>query len=387
MYQEADLEELGALPRRGFLGVQVGGSDGVRVERVLEGGAATAAGVEVGDRIMTIDGVSIRDARHLAEHGRSIRAGARVVFGTDRGELAAEAPPYPVEEGTLLGHVISRGARLRTLFTIPESEEPKPAVLLVQSVRADSCESPFDDASPVRAFVRAFAAAGFVVMRVERTGVGDSEGPSPEKTGLDVEVDGYRAALRELLAFDEVDPNRVFLFGHSFGGMVAPILAETPVAGVCVLGTSARSWRECMVGTTKRQRGPNAQRRWSELDVARWTKLYDLVFHEGVTPGRAFEVDPELRALRSRDCDGDTMHGRHVSLFQRLHATDLMAAWWRVQSRVLAIHGAGDWICTADESREIAAITNGRFVELEGSSHDIDEQILSQAIAWCSATG
>jgi pimeloyl-ACP methyl ester carboxylesterase len=374
-----------ALGRRAFLGLsaeQVSGA--VVVSRVIDGGAASAARLEPGDRLVAIDEQEIRTVRDLTRRGRSIRAGAAVRFRIERGapmSLEGAAPPYPAEPGTFLAHVTSRGVRLRTMFNLPSQPGRKPAVLLLQGVRADSCEAPFDEANPTRAAATAFASAGFVAMRVERSGVGDSEGEAPERTGLEVEVDMVRDAFDELCAFDEVDADRVFLFGSSFGGMMAPLLRR-PVTGMCVVGTSARSWYECMLGTTMRQPDASGAPRWSPADLARWTKLFDLVLRERLTPAQAFARDADLLPLRSRECDGETMHGRHIALFQALNATDLRAAWREVRSRVLAIHGTGDWICTDEEGREIATLANGKFVSLGETSHEVNAAVIRTAIRW-----
>jgi pimeloyl-ACP methyl ester carboxylesterase len=269
----------------------------------------------------------------------------------------------------LLGHVVSCGARLRTFFSIPDGEGPKPAMLYMQSIRPTSVEAPLDAENPVRALVRAFVSAGFVVMRVERSGVGDSEGPSPETTGLAVESDAYRSALAELRAFDEVDPERIVLVGHSFGGVIAPLVAER-VAGICTFGASAERWHDTMLGTTRRQKER------SEEEMRNWEELFRLVHREGSTPQRAFEEHAHLRSLRSRDCAGETMYGRHVSLFRELDATDLEAAWRRVSTRVLAIHGEHDWICTLDQSKHIAELSRGEHEEIRGSGHELDARVI-----------
>lgn len=365
------------LPRRAFLGVQVGRA--LEVERVIEGGAAAAAGLALGDRLVALDGVALRDAPDLAARARSVRGGARVTFAVRRGDAnvdcAGVAPPYPVEPGVLLGQVVSRGARLRTFFAIPEREGPKPAILYMQSIRAHSVEAPLDAENPVRALTGAFAAAGFVVMRVERSGVGDSEGPSPETTGLGVELDAYRAALAELRAFDEVDPERVVVVGHSFGGVLAPLVAAD-VAGVCAFGASADRWHDTMIGTTRRQKER------SEEEMRAWEELFRLVHREKTTPQRAFEQRADLRSLRSRDCAGETMYGRHVSLFQELDAIDLEAAWRGVKARVLALHGEHDWICTLDQSKRIASLSGGCFEEIADSGHDLDARVISAMLGF-----
>jgi pimeloyl-ACP methyl ester carboxylesterase len=370
MYQDA-------LPRRALLGVQVGRT--LDVERVIDGGAAAAARVAVGDRLVAVDGADLRDAGDLAARARTLRGGARVTFvvqrGADQVECAGAAPPYPVEPGVLLGHVASRGARLRTFFSIPESDGPKPAMLYMQSIRATSVESPLDAENPVCALARAFVAAGFVVMRVERSGVGDSEGPSPETTGLDAELGAYRSALEELRAFDEVDPARVVVVGHSFGGVLAPLVAKD-VSGVCAFGASADRWHDTMLGTTRRQKDR------TEEEMKHWEELFRLVHREALTPQRVFEMHPHLRSLRSRDCAGETMYGRHVSLFRELDAMDLEAAWRDVKARVLALHGEHDWICTLDQAKRIASLSKGRFEEISGSGHELDARVISAMVAF-----
>ena len=51
-----------------------------------------------------------------------------------------------------------------------------------------------------------------------------------------------------------VDPGRIFLFGHSMGGVMAPLLAaEEPVRGVAVYGTVFRTWFEYLVENVRRQ--------------------------------------------------------------------------------------------------------------------------------------
>ena len=382
MYQEQ------ALARRPLLGLQLAAaSRELRIANVIEGGAAARAGVRAGDRLLAIDERPLQTAPELAEAARVLRTGARIAFRLEREgteiELVGELPAFPVEsiEGgeVLLAHVEVDGHRLRTLYAVPSAPGPHGAILYMQGVRADSCEAPLDPTHPTRRLVEAFVRAGFVVSRVERSGVGDSEGPSPRVTDLAAERAGYEAALRDLRGFDEIDPQRIFLFGHSFGGILAPLVARD-VAGAAVFGASPLRWLDCMLGTTRRLRG--------ESDVARWGELFRLVFRDGLTPARVFAEHPRLRELRSRDCEGETMYGRHVSLFQQLDAIDLEAAWRGVSTRVLAMHGELDAICSGDEARAIAELSRGQHVELPGVDHDLlaagtwDGQVASEAVRW-----
>jgi dienelactone hydrolase len=81
---------------------------------------------------------------------------------------------------------------------------------------------------------------GFVTMRVDKSGVGDSQGAPCDSIGYKEELAGYQAALSALRSHASVNPDRIYLLGISLGGVFAPILAEeTKVAGISVYGTSS----------------------------------------------------------------------------------------------------------------------------------------------------
>lgn len=371
------------LARRCFLGLHV--DRALVVQAALEGGAAGAAGVRPGDRVVSINGVELESAGGLHDAVRRLGPLPRIVFGLEREgralALEADAPPLPAEAldgGRVeLSHVCVGGHRLRTVLAVPVGGA-QAAVLFVQGLHAVSCEFPLDPAAPTRRLVEGLVSAGFAVMRVERSGVGDSEGPPPSRTDLTMELATQRAALEALASSALAQPHRLFLFGHSFGGMVAPLIArDREAAGVVVYGTSALRWHDCVMGTSLRRRrlaGWEGAR--LDEDISRWRELHELVCRQGWTPARLFDRRPHLFALRSRDCDGDTLYGRHVSVFQQLDAMDLGAAWRALGeggAPVLALHGEYDWVCTGEESAQIIAATGplGQYVDLAKTGHDM----------------
>jgi uncharacterized protein len=381
-----------ALPRRRFLGLHVestpdgslGEAGAMHIRKVLAGGAAADAGVEAGDRLLAIDGCTVQSPLHLVDLARGGSAGSRTTFRVERGgaifERSAMAPPSPIErlaDGAVeLGHVVAGHVRLRTVTSVPSARSLHPAILFLPGIRAHPCESPLDLEDPVVRLVDGWTSAGFLTQRVERSGVGDSEGPSPQETDLGVELDGYDAALDSLLARRDVDQTRVFLFGHSFGGMLAPIVAaERGLAGVVTFGSSARRWHDCFAATSRRK----LQWGWPTEDqasrIAAWIELHLLVCRHGWSPARLFEKRPDLAVLRSRDCDGETLFGRHVALLQQLDGIDLQAAWAALREErcpVLSLHGGYDWVCGRDDAESIAAAAGplGQMRELERIGHD-----------------
>jgi hypothetical protein len=259
----------------------------------------------------------------------------------------------------------------------PRSPGPHPAILYLQGIRPRSCEYPLDPEAALRRLVDGWTQAGSLVLRVERSGVGDSEGPSCAVTGLDVELDTYVAGIDHLLSRSDVDKSRIFLFGQSFGAMTAPLLAvERAVAGIVVYGASGARWCDCVVDTTRRQlrlKGMSEVR--AREEVALWSELHHLVCREGWTPALAFEKRPRLRVLQSLDCVGETFSGRHASLYQQLDRIDLFSMWGAIGGAgvpVLVGHGEYDWICTREEGEAIVRATgaSARYEELPHTGHD-----------------
>ena len=400
------LGRMSPLERRPFLGLHVRATParatphpgGLYVSSVLEGSAAAAAGVKAGDFVTAIDGEALEDALHLLEVARSRRPGDVIAFRTVRDgasrDLQGVAPPLPAESGdagTLqLGAVEARGHRLRTFVSVPPGPGPHPAVLYLQGLRGRSCESPLDPDASLRRLVDGWVRAGLLVLRVERSGVGDSEGPPCSRTDLDAELDGYLAGLDHLAARGDVDPRRVFLFGQSFGAMTGPLLAlERAIAGIVVYGASGARWHDCVVDTSRRQRllagVPAAQ---VEAEVALWSELHGLVCREGWTPALAFERRPHLRALRSVDCVGETLWGRHASLYQQLDPLDLFSVWrdvGRAGTPVVVARGEFDWICTREEGEAIARAVGptGRYEEIARTGHDwLSYESLEKSRRW-----
>src|SRR5438046_10463254 len=75
----------------------------------------------------------------------------------------------------------------------------------------------------------------FTLLRMDKQGVGDSEGVCGE-TDFDSELAGYRAAFRALKNYDVIDPRRVCSLGISTGGGFATLFPESDGAQARVRG-------------------------------------------------------------------------------------------------------------------------------------------------------
>jgi dienelactone hydrolase len=241
-----------SLPRRGYFGVALEqSSSGPRVTGVTPGSTAAAAGISVGDLIIAIDSrdTATTDAvvSSLGRHHGGDSVSIRMQQDGKGRSITVTLKAYPSEQmqnATIsYGSVESQpGVRLRTIISVPvtPSLERYPAVLLVQGGGCGSIDTPIGPQVGPTALMHTIGSHGFITMRVEKSGVGDSEGEPCASIGFKEEFDGYQAALNALLSHPAVDRDRIYLVGISLGGVFSPLLAaKTHVAGISVYGTPA----------------------------------------------------------------------------------------------------------------------------------------------------
>ncbi|TVQ71110.1 MAG: hypothetical protein EA363_06565 [Balneolaceae bacterium] len=131
----------------------------------------------------------------------------------------------------------------------PAGEEPMPALLLIPGYTCASIEH-LRETHPYRRLIDAYVDAGYVTLRIEKSGLGDSwNTPECASTDLHDEIESFEQGLKTLRSLPYVDPSRIIIYGHSMGGVVAPaISARHDIAGVIAYGTVALSWFEYMLG-------------------------------------------------------------------------------------------------------------------------------------------
>jgi len=376
----APLQAAGSeLPRRaGPLGVMIDPAVRERavVREVLPDSTASAAGVRAGDILKSIAGKPIADVQALREVTAGLRSGQSVALEVERDgasitmQLALTSATEKIEGSAVrYGSVeVPRGYRLRTIASVPEKKDRArdgrlPAFLYVQGIVCDSIDRPLrTDAYDTR-LVHAMAAQGFVTMRVDKPGLGDSEGPPCSEIGLQEELEGYQAALSALAAMPEVDPKRVYVFGHSMGGVLAPYLAKDGlVRGSIVYGTVARTWFEYELENVRRQTELSGA---SPAEVSealqQQAKTSAMVLIEKKTFGDVWERWPELRQPSQGVMFDEThMSTRHVRFFHELQDLNLAKAWMESRGAALALWGEYDWVCAREDHERIADIVNQR---------------------------
>jgi hypothetical protein len=132
---------------------------------------------------------------------------------------------------------------LPATLTLPVFAGPHPVVVLVHGSGPHDRDETIGPNRPFRDLAEGLASRGVGVLRYEkRTRVHAARIDAASFTVDQEVIEDALAALEAARIHDGVDPGRVYLAGHSLGGMLAPEIARRDgrVAGVALLAAPAR---------------------------------------------------------------------------------------------------------------------------------------------------
>lgn len=143
-------------------------------------------------------------------------------------------------------------APLPATLTLPNVSTPVPAVVLVHGSGPQDRDETVGANRPFRDLALGLATRGIAVLRYEKRtfGANVSSLSDAAKITIDEETtDDAVAACQLLLNTQAIDPKRVFVVGHSQGGMLAPRIAarEPRVRGLVLLAAPARPIEDLML--------------------------------------------------------------------------------------------------------------------------------------------
>ncbi|MBN2518764.1 MAG: alpha/beta fold hydrolase [Candidatus Altiarchaeota archaeon] len=137
-------------------------------------------------------------------------------------EVIVEEPVPYVQEGISFQN---GDVHLEGTLTLPEGEGPFPAVVLISGSGAQNRDEEVFGFKIFRLIADNLTRAGIAVLRYDDRGVGNSTGDLFNSTSEDLAMD-VLAAVEFLKNRSDIDPERIGLFGHSEGGIIAPIVAS-----------------------------------------------------------------------------------------------------------------------------------------------------------------
>ena len=272
--------------------------------------------------------------------------------------------------------------RLRTIITKPQTAKGKlPVIFVAGWLSCDSVEAPADTKDASGIVFRGLAQLpSFCLFRVDKQGVGDSEGVCAE-TDFDSELAGYRAAFRALKNYDFIDTNQIYILGISNGGGFAPLVPESAaeqaqVRGYVSVGGWVKTWFEHMLEIERRRFGLMGK---SPAEVNKRMKSTATLYYDWLikkrTVDRILREHPELAELWPEGKDHAHLYGRPLVFYEQLQNLNLAAAWSRVNVPALILHGQYDWIMSREDPELMARYVNAnqpgaaRFIEVPEMGH------------------
>ena len=365
------------LPRSAFLGLvpeSTNADQAVIVRALHPAGTATELGLKVGDKVDSINQQPIENFSSLIAVLRKVRAGQSLAVYITRGDqqltLSAKAKDRPREQGE--GYSVKYDAfswqdnTIRTITYHPDKpRDDKAAVFFVQGYTCDSIDYGMLPDVSLTQLLASFAKAGYTVMKMEKPGVGDSEGKLDcYQIDFNTENQAFIAGLSHFKKLPNVASDNVFVFGHSLGVLHAALLAEKGVVkGAIGYGGVLKSWYEYLQDIYAEQSvkywGTSAKQAKENLAVVKpflrqWLTTTDTwsAITENKNNKAAFNAD--LLPI-----NGEQVFHRHYTFFRNLNQVDFEQAWHNGQAHTLMLHGNYDiQAIDGDWANQIAAITN-----------------------------
>ena len=273
------------------------------------------------------------------------------------------------------------GKRLRTIITKPRDAKGKlPVIFVAGWLSCDSVEAPADTKDESGLVFRGLAQLQeFALFRMDKQGVGDSEGDCGE-TDFESELTAYRAAFRAVKNYDFIDANRIYILGISNGGGFAPLVPESDaeqaqVRGYISIGGWVKTWFEHMLEIERRRFALMGK---SPGEVNDRMKGAATLYHQWLIEGRSVDdilkEQPQLADLWPEGKDHTHLYGRPLAFYQQLQKLNLGVAWSRVKVPTYVLRGAFDWIMSREDSELISTYVNkngdlASFYEIPDTGH------------------
>jgi pimeloyl-ACP methyl ester carboxylesterase len=378
------------LPRRGFFGAGVSpvpdslhGKNGipetgaVQIVKVTPASSAEQAGLKIGDILLSADHQPLTTAQDLPPILKKFRGGDKLdLVLLQNGKPKTKRitlKPFPKDSSPdfdVIYESVQIGQSLRRIIiTKPHRTGPLPVVVMLGGLGCYSLDLLPEQVHPYKTLIYEFARNGYVTVRVEKTGQGDSEGPPCSEQTFRDEVDGLITAIRSLSRFDYMDMNRLILLGHSMGGVEAPMVAsEIPAKGIIAIATTGIGWFEYEMINQRRQLVLQKMD-YDSIEMAATKK--ELAMHKLLvlkqTPDEISRQDSTLTEYLSYPVD--------YRFIQELNDLNLAHEWKKVSAKVLLVYGTADFVTAASEHRYARDMINSyhpgqaEYVEVPEMDH------------------
>ena len=238
---------------------------------------------------------------------------------------------------------------LPATLTVPSRAKSVPAVVLVHGSGPNDRDETVGANKPFRDLAAGLASRGVAVLRYDkRTKVHAARMSSAAGFTVAQEVvEDVLEAVKFLRRQPAIDPARVFVLGHSLGGMLTPrIAAASPeIAGLIVMAGPARPLEEAIVAQTRYLAAADGVTSPAEQESIE----------------RAVALADSVRALTPEDARTSRMiSGAPASYWLDLRGYDASTAATQVKAPMLILQGERDYQVTPEEFAKWKAALGAR---------------------------
>lgn len=377
---------------------------GAVIQLIVPGTTAANMGVQPNDIITNINAVTITQPNDIFIAAKNLREGEPIQVSIIRNgkseTLQGKVIPKPKETDpradVVYGEFAYKNGYVRTIYKSLKGIKPLGTIYFLQGLPCYSMDN-FTTLDKTKQALDAMVERGFAVYRMEKADMGDNMNMPPcETMGFDEELEMYKAGYQNLLKLKNVDTAKIFLFGHSMGGVTAPLLAEIfQPKGVVVYGTVFKPWMDYLLDAYYYQ----LQYYGEDLAAIRETiekikpYAYEYFYFNKPIEDICQTEEGKFAMEQLLNYDVNTKlasSGRSPLCHKELNHQKVSTAWKNTNSNVLAIYGEAD-IAAIHPDDHMALIDyvnkihpgKGTFWQAAGTTHTFEEiGTMQQFLEW-----
>ena len=276
-------------------------------------------------------------------------------------------------------------------LAMPKGNGPFPAVVLVHGSGPQDRDETIGPNKPFLDIARTLAAQGIAVLRYDKRTKARPQDFAGGNFGVDDETTNDAViAVDALRKTDDIDPKRIFVLGHSQGGMLAPRIAAVSghVAGLILMAAPTRPLLDILIEQNRRLAALND----GKIDDAERAAINAIIEQVRITR------DPKTAAT------SPTVMGQPAGYWRSIEAVDAVSEAQQVRLPMLLLQGArdiqvvdADWQNWRDAFADDAEATfklypklnhlgiagegEGSLAEYQQPGH-VDAHLLTDVAAW-----
>lgn len=273
-----------------------------------------------------------------------------------------------------------QNGQIRRILIKPKGRGKYPVIFFIPGYTCNSIDN-LGDNNAYEKILTGLVKAGFAVCKTEKPGLGDSYGTDHcRDIDLYTEINSFETSYNSLVKYDFIDTSNIFIFGHSMGGVIAPLIkTDIKPKGIAVYGTVVRSWFEYFIEQMRTQMLVTGEDYYQNdsLFNERASFYYEYMINkkspEELKSNKVFE---KILSDHWSYTEPHYMSGRHYKFWQQLQDCNLIGAWSKFNGKVLSIWGEGDFIAFSKYDHQLLSDLinhyhpgNGKFVSLPNSDH------------------